>query len=99
MRSQLNFALMVTSLTATLLTAFAPAIASARSGKSAACVYETNDLGKIVGRGPTSAAAFEDAATQCFDRRSHLSKARNGQQLDEESGLAIIDVCANIKCS
>lgn len=64
------------------------------------CKVTTTDIGTIVGRGPSSAEAFEDAATQCFDRRAQLYKMKKGKdvQTDEDAGLVMIDVCANIKC-
>lgn len=67
--------------------------------KGTTCVYKSDDLGTIVGRGPSSSAAFEDAATKCFDRRAHLYKAKHNQTVDEDAGLTIIDVCANITCA
>ncbi len=59
------------------------------------CRVETGDIGTIIGRGP---AAFEDAATQCFDRRMQLYKARYGKKADMETGEIFIDLCANITC-
>ena len=77
-----------------LLTA-GPAFAST----SATCKVSTNDIGTIVGKGPTKSAAFEDAATKCFDRREQLYKMKTNQaSLDEDSGMVMIDACANIKC-
>ncbi len=59
------------------------------------CRVETGDIGTIIARGP---AAFEDAATQCFDRRMQLHKVRHGKPADMETGELFIDLCANIKC-
>ena len=65
--------------------------------KDATCKVKTNDIGTIIGHGSDASAAFEDAATQCFDRYSSLSKARN-RGADEEAQLSWIDTCANVKC-
>ena len=73
--------------------------ASAHAAKGASCVYKSADLGTLVGRGPSFSLAFEDAATQCFERRTHLSRARHPGSTDEDASLAIIDVCANLRCS
>ncbi len=65
----------------------------------ATCKVETTDIGTIVGKGPSRNIAFEDAATQCFDRRAQLYRMKKGSNVDEEAGLVMIDTCANIKCS
>lgn len=62
------------------------------------CKVTTNDIGTIIGRGPSSDLAFEDAATQCFDRREKLYKLKKNQDLDEDTALVMIDTCANIRC-
>lgn len=62
------------------------------------CKVSTNDIGTIVGRGPNSDEAFEDAATQCFDRREKLYRMKKGAAMDEDTGIAMIDNCANIRC-
>jgi hypothetical protein len=68
-------------------------------GKSdAVCKVATNDIGTIVGRGRSPSAAFEDAATKCFERRADLYQMKKGTSVDEETGLVMIDMCANIRC-
>ena len=69
------------------------------SAKDSSCKVKTNDIGTIVGHGSDHEAAFEDAATQCFDRYSLLNKATNSRQpADDDAKLIWIDTCANIKC-
>jgi hypothetical protein len=86
----------------TLLSAFALQALSASiamASDSATCKVATNDIGTIVGKGKTKSAAFEDAAVKCFDRREQLYKMKTNQaSLDEDSGMVMIDACANIKC-
>ena len=83
-----------------LVTFTAPLVQASGGGRKATvCMYESQDLGSLIGHGPNEMAAFDDAATKCFDRRVHLYKAKHGQTVDEDAGLAIIDACANIKCS
>jgi hypothetical protein len=72
---------------------------TAHAGDKKVCKVATNDIGTIIGRGPSSDAAFEDAATQCFDRREQLYKMKKGATMDEDTGLVMIDACANIRCS
>jgi hypothetical protein len=62
------------------------------------CKVSTNDIGTIIGRGSSRDAAFEDAATQCFDRREKLYQMKKGGSVDEDSALVMIDMCANIQC-
>jgi hypothetical protein len=62
------------------------------------CKVSTNDIGTIIGRGSSSSDAFEDAATQCFERREKLYRMKKGSSMDEDTGLAMIDNCANIRC-
>ena len=76
----------------------APGEAHASQSRKSVCKVVTNDIGTIIGQGRSPAAAFEDAATQCFDRRERLYKMSKGGNVDEESGLVMIDLCANIKC-
>ncbi len=71
---------------------------NAHAGDKKVCKVSTNDVGTIIGRGPTAEDAFEDAATQCFDRREQRHSMSKGA-LDEETGLVVIDSCANIRCS
>src|SRR3954469_4835848 len=63
------------------------------------CKVKTTDVGTIVGKGSTQDSAFEDAATKCYDLRAQLFKAHHGRVPAEDDGLAIIDVCANVRCS
>lgn len=72
---------------------------SANASDKKVCKVSTNDVGTIVGRGATAEAAFEDAATQCFDRREARHNMSKGGGLDEETGLVVIDSCANIRCN
>lgn len=70
------------------------------NAKDAVCKVKTNDIGTIIGRGGSETAAFEDAATKCFDRYSMLSKAKDNRvPADEDAQIVWIDTCANIKCS
>ncbi|RYZ66476.1 MAG: hypothetical protein EOP05_19090 [Proteobacteria bacterium] len=92
MKQVLAFALIAAAIQ---VTGFSTAFA----GDKKVCKVLTNDIGTIVGRGPTSADAFEDAATQCFDRRESLFRMKKGSNLDEETGLVMIDSCANVRCS
>lgn len=92
MKQVLAFALIAAAIQ---LTSFS----QAHAGDKKVCKVATNDIGTIVGRGSNSDAAFEDAATQCFDRRESLYRMKKGGDLDEETGLVMIDSCANIRCS
>ncbi len=71
---------------------------SAQAKEASTCKVSTNDIGTIVGKGRSPSAAFEDAATKCFERREQLHRMKKGQSFDEDTGLAVIDSCANIKC-
>lgn len=95
MKLTLNFAL---TLAMTLILAFAFSDASAATEK-ATCKVKTNDIGTIIGRGSNHDTAFEDAATQCFERRSQIYRFKKGANVDEDSGLVMIDMCANIRCN
>ena len=65
--------------------------------EAAICKVKLEDVGTIIGKGATKNLAFEDAAEQCFDKKA--SKARRAAaSLDEDTGLNIIDVCANVRC-
>jgi hypothetical protein len=76
------------------------ALTSTAHASEKKCKVATNDVGTIIGRGPSSEEAFEDAATQCFDRHEKLYKMKkSSDHVDEDSGLVMIDVCANIRCS
>lgn len=52
----------------------------------------------IVGKGSTAELAFEDAATQCFEKKASRARRPSQNSVDEELGLAIIDQCANVRC-
>ncbi|MES2855982.1 MAG: hypothetical protein V4692_08965 [Bdellovibrionota bacterium] len=80
-------------LVATLILGASQAFASGKT-----CKVSTNDIGTIVGSGSNREAAFEDAATKCFDRRSQLYQMKKGANVDEDAGLVMIDMCANIRC-
>lgn len=98
--SALNVAMKRAALiAAAVLTAIAFSPSNAEAGEKTTCKVATNDIGTIVGRGANKDTAFEDAATQCFDRRAKLYQMRKGASVDEDSGLVMIDMCANIKCS
>jgi hypothetical protein len=82
-----------------LVTLTLPLGARASGAKQETCKIVTNDVGTITGRGPSSAQAFEDAATQCFDRHVALYKNKHQSKTDEDTGLLYIDICANVRCS
>jgi hypothetical protein len=82
-----------------LFTLTLPGLAQASNQNKETCKVVTNDVGTIVGRGPSSAQAFEDASTQCFDRHVALYKSKHGTKTDEDTGLLYIDICANVRCS
>lgn len=63
------------------------------------CEVKMSDIGTIIGVGSDSSEAFEDAATKCYDKRAQIHRSRFGRQLAEDDGLAIIDICANVRCS
>lgn len=67
--------------------------------QSAVCKVKTNDIGSITGKGSTQENAFLNAAEQCFERREKLHKMKKGTGFDEDTGVAVIDSCANITCS
>lgn len=69
---------------------------AASSGEAAICKVSLDDIGTIIGKGRTKNLAFEDAATKCFDKKR--SKLRSSAALDEQTGLDIIDICANVRC-
>lgn len=65
--------------------------------QAAVCKVKLDDVGTIVGKGATKNLAFEDAASQCFDKKA--SKARRASaSVNEDVGLQIIDICANVRC-
>lgn len=80
-----------------VLAVFALVVAfSASPAQAAICKVSLDDIGTIIGKGRTPNLAFEDAATKCFDKKR--AKLRSAASLDEETGLNIIDICANVRC-
>lgn len=71
---------------------------SAHAAPKTTCKVTTNDIGTIIGRGENHSEAFEDAATQCFERRQNRYLASRGSSIDEETNLVMIDACVNIRC-
>jgi hypothetical protein len=66
---------------------------------AATCKVRLDDLKTtIVGKGSTAELAFEDAATQCFEKKASRARRPSQNSVDEELGLAIIDQCANVRC-
>lgn len=59
----------------------------------------TIDRQTITGIGATRQDAFSDAATQCFDMKSETYRSKQGKDVDELNGVAIIDECANVRCT
>lgn len=74
-------------------------VSSAEASEKKICKVETNDLGTIVGKGRTQSAAFEDAATQCFEKHASRYRMKYKRDLANDQGEAIIDICANVRCS
>jgi predicted RNA-binding protein YlqC (UPF0109 family) len=72
--------------------------AAVDQNRKATCKVTTHDIGTIIGRGGNPLAAFEDAAEQCFERRAQLHRLKSNSDLDEDTGMVVIDTCANIKC-
>jgi hypothetical protein len=67
--------------------------------QAATCKVHLEDLNTtIIGKGRTSEAAFEDAAMKCFDKKAGQVRRPQHEKVDEDSGLAIIDQCANLRC-
>ncbi len=80
-----------------LLTAFSLMASIAQAKET--CEVKLSDIGTIVGVGGSPSEAFEDAATKCFDRHAQIHRSRFGRSLAEDDGLAIIDICANVRCT
>ncbi len=90
-----NLALLIVRII--LVTALIFALSKAHA---TTCVYKTNDIGTVVGKGKTKNEAFSDAALQCFSRREKLYKiVKNIEHVPEEVTLTLIDICANLRCS
>lgn len=67
------------------------------NAQAAVCKVKLEDVGTIIGKGSTKNLAFEDAASQCFDKKA--SRARRATaSMSEDAGLNIIDICANVRC-
>lgn len=64
---------------------------------AAVCKVKLEDVGTIIGKGATKNLAFEDAAAKCFDKKASKLN-RNSASLSEETGMDIIDICANVRC-
>lgn len=85
----------------TLLTLVAAIALMAAPAQAASCKFENEEIGSVVGYGRTHALAFEDAITQCFDKR--VAKASSGRRtatsgVEEGLGMDSIDLCANLTC-
>jgi len=65
--------------------------------EAAVCKVQLEDVGTIIGKGATKLLAFEDAAEKCFDKKAARAR-RAAASLDEDTGLTIIDQCANVRC-
>ncbi len=77
--------------------AMATVLAIGAHAEAAVCKVKLEDVGTIIGKGATKNLAFEDAASQCFDKKA--SKARRSQaSMSEDTGMSIIDICANVRC-
>lgn len=63
------------------------------------CKAHSKHVGVITGSGKSRQAAFEDAAEDCFEKHSRLFQSKTGKTVDMDSGIDLIDICANIKCS
>lgn len=93
--------------TSTAFAIFIAIQAFTSTSNAATCKARLDEIGAtVIGRGPTQEAAFEDAAIQCFDKKAARLKRTSqnplsrqlSSSLDEESGMAIIDQCANLRC-
>lgn len=75
-------------------------VMSFQSNASAAtCKVRLEELKTtIIGKGSTAELAFEDAATQCFEKKASRARRPSQNSVDEDLGLAIIDQCANVRC-
>jgi len=71
---------------------------SAADAASHSCEMKTNDIGNIIGRGPTASDALEDAITKCFETRRQLFRAKYSKDVDFDTGETLILVCANTRC-
>jgi hypothetical protein len=82
----------------TFATIIAFQVLSSSEANAATCKVTIKELGGvIVGRGADRLLASEDAAMKCFERRAR-KEAGSPANLDEETGLAIIDQCINLRC-
>ena len=77
--------------------AMATLLALQTQAQAAVCKVKLEDVGTIIGKGATKNLAFEDAATQCFDKKASKAR-RQTASMSEDAGLNIIDVCANVRC-
>ena len=81
----------------TISVALAALLALQSQAHAAICKVQLEDVGTIIGKGATKNLAFEDAAVKCFDKKEAQAK-RASASLDEDTGLKIIDQCANLRC-
>lgn len=84
-----------------LFSLFVIAIVMGFQGKASAatCKVRLEEIKTtIIGKGSTPELAFEDAATQCFEKKASRARRPSRSGVDEELGLAIIDQCANVRC-
>ncbi len=81
----------------TVSIALAALLAAPSHASAAVCKVKLDDVGTIIGKGATKNLAFEDAAEKCFDKKEARAK-RASASLDEDTGLKIIDQCANLRC-
>jgi hypothetical protein len=72
-------------------------LAMQTQAQAATCKVKLEDVGTIIGKGATKNLAFEDAATQCFDKKAS-KVSRNSASVKEDVGMNIIDICANVRC-
>jgi len=82
--------------TALVLMAVAPAHAVEK------CKFHLNDLTKdeLVSTGKTRDEAQAGAATKCFNMYEEASLRRTGHGLsDDDSGVTIVNMCTNVRCS
>lgn len=77
--------------------AMAGLLAMQSQANAAVCKAQFDDIGTIIGKGSNLNSAREDATIKCFDKKEAKMR-RASASLDEETGLAIIDICANIRC-
>ena len=85
--------------TIVMITLFIASIFIFAHAEAAVKCKVTIDRETITGLGLSRQDAFDDAATQCFDMKSKNFRKRQGREIDELNGVAIIDECANVRCT